>query len=79
MKSIKLVYLMLLGAFLLSGAPVPVPAEEAPPLQLSPEAAQVAQNFLFAFSRNERAIISGLLPKQLPNRYGPSPFMASQR
>lgn len=41
---------------------------------LSPEAEKVAKDFLYAFSRNDRDKISDLLPKQLKNRYGPSPF-----
>ncbi len=42
---------------------------------LSPDAARVARDFLFAFARNDRNTISTMLPKTLENRYGPSPFV----
>jgi len=41
---------------------------------LPPEAAQVARDFLFAFSRNDRDRIKTMLPKRLENLYGPCPF-----
>jgi len=41
---------------------------------LPAEAAQVAKDFLFAFSRNDREVIKGMLPKGLANLYGPCPF-----
>ena len=38
------------------------------------EAAQVAREFLSAFSRNDRDGIKTMLPKRLENLYGPCPF-----
>jgi hypothetical protein len=37
-------------------------------------AAATARNFLFAFTRNDREAISEMLPRELKNLYGPSPF-----
>ncbi len=54
------------------GASAGVAAEVRP--SLSAEAAKVAKDFLFAFSRNDRDAISTMLPKKLHERYGPSPF-----
>lgn len=47
------------------------PATAAP---LPPAAARVAKDFLFAFSRNDREAIKGMLPRRLENLYGPCPF-----
>jgi hypothetical protein len=47
-----------------SGAAIPLPAE----------AAEVARDFLFAFSRNDRAAIKRMLPRTLSGLYGPCPF-----
>ncbi len=41
---------------------------------LPPAAAKVATDFLFAFSRNDRATVSRMLPDRLENLYGPCPF-----
>ena len=41
---------------------------------MPPEAAQVARDFLFAFSRNDRDAIKRMLPNQKANLYGPCPF-----
>ena len=50
-----------------AGKPEAVPA-------LPPAAAQVAREFLFAFSRNDRDTIKSMLPKRLENLYGSCPF-----
>jgi len=47
------------------------PAVSAP---LPAPAANVARDFLFAFSRNDRAAIEEMLPRKIENLYGPSPF-----
>ncbi len=57
---------------LLSGRGLGVSGEAA--VSLPPEAAQVARDFLFAFSRNDRDRIQTMLPKRLENLYGPCPF-----
>lgn len=41
---------------------------------LPPEAAAVARSFLFAFTRNDREAIKGMVPESLRLRYGPCPF-----
>lgn len=41
---------------------------------LPPEAARVGRDFLAAFCRNDRDAIQGMIPKDLSNLYGPSPF-----
>jgi len=51
-----------------SGRPEPTCAA------LPKEAAQVARDFLFAFSRNDRDRVKAMLPKRLDNLYGPCPF-----
>jgi len=41
---------------------------------LPPEAAKVARAFLFAFARNDRDAIQSMIPTDLANLYGPTPF-----
>jgi len=41
---------------------------------LTPEGAAVARGFLFAFTRNDREAIRGMVPESLRLRYGPCPF-----
>jgi len=49
----------------------PTAGEAAP---LPPDAAKVAQDFLFAFSRNDREAIKRMLPESHANLFGPCPF-----
>jgi len=50
-------------------------ARAAPPSAPLPrEAARVAEDFLYAFSRNDRDAIARMIPKNLANLYGPCPF-----
>jgi hypothetical protein len=44
------------------------------PTDLPAAADEAARRFLYAFSRNDRTAISGMLPVQLSNLYGESPF-----
>ncbi len=64
-----LVIIALAAAFAQSGAGKPEPTAPLPA-----PAAKVARGFLEAFVRNDREAISELLPKELGNLYGPSPF-----
>lgn len=64
--------LLAVGLTLVLGFPALVSVEARP--RLSPEAAKVAEDFLFAFSRNDRDAVTAMLPRQLHNLYGPSPF-----
>ena len=52
------------------------PGESKPQraIALPPKAEQVATDFLFAFSRNDRDLVKELLPTKLENLYGPSAF-----
>ncbi|UCC68392.1 MAG: hypothetical protein JSV79_00180 [Armatimonadota bacterium] len=52
----------------------PNKGQPEPPVPLPPAAAQVAQDFLSAFSRNDRDAIKDLLPTRPENLYGPCPF-----
>jgi hypothetical protein len=61
---------LLTASGLAGAAATPALARPAP----SPDAEKVAKDFLYAFSRNDRDAISLLLPKQIKNLYGPSPF-----
>jgi hypothetical protein len=65
-----LILALLASAGLAAAAAEPAAARP----KLSPDAEKVAKDFLYAFSRNDRDAISGMLPKQLRNLYGPSPF-----
>lgn len=64
------IILLALGATL--GQPKDGRPEASVPLP--PEAARVARQFLFAFSRNDREAISSMLPQRIENLYGPCPF-----
>ena len=46
---------------------------------LPSDAAQVAQDFLFAFSRNDREKIKGMIPQSAGKLYGPCPFARMPR
>lgn len=61
---------LLLASSGLAATAKPAPARPT----LPPEAEKVARDFLYAFSRNDRDAITAMLPKQLSNLYGPSPF-----
>jgi len=52
----------------------PGESKPRPAIPLPPKAEQVATDFLFAFSRNDRDRVKELLPARLENLYGPSPF-----
>src|SRR5512136_2374545 len=67
-SSLPAILLLLLAGALLSGAASSAPAT------LPPEAAKLAKEFLFAFSRNDRDKITEMLPRRLADRYGPCPF-----
>lgn len=64
---------LLLTLTLLASGLAQSPTASARPT-LSAEAKKVATDFLYAFCRNDRDAISTMLPKQLENLYGPSPF-----
>ena len=53
---------------------LPTPAASGASPALAPEAGAVARDFLFAFTRNDREAIKGMVPESLPLRYGPCPF-----
>ena len=59
-------------AVLLAGLSPAGTTADTPPLP--PEAARVAEGFLYAFSRNDRDAIEAMVPRKLANLYGPSPF-----
>lgn len=44
------------------------------PVTLTPSAAKVARDFLFAFTCNDREAIAAMLPRRLENLYGACPF-----
>jgi len=57
--------------------PLPLPHAPGPVAQatsLPGDAARVATEFLYAFSRNDRDAIEGMLPNELCHLYGPAPF-----
>jgi len=72
MKNIRLLLLCLV-LVAAAGFPAARSGEARP--TLPPEAAKVAEQFVSAFVRNDRPKIEALLPKKLPHRYGPSPFL----
>ncbi len=73
MTTIRKLTVTLLGlvAALAQQSPARCEPESAP---LPPDAAKVARDFLYAFSRNDRETIRGMLPTELSNLYGPCPF-----
>jgi len=63
--------LLIVGIAAALAQPAGKPAASSP---LPAPAAKVARGFLFAFSRNDRDAIEGMLPRRLENLYGPCPF-----
>lgn len=63
-----------IAAILCAWAAWSVTGWAAPQSALPPEAKRAAEDFLYAFSRNDRDAISRLVPKSAANLFGPCPF-----